>query len=287
MPVASAASPKASEPSSSLDGAQSFHWRANALVDAAAKTAAYSARAPFHLRRRYHDFISAATYGAAIAGAACYAANNHHTMAVNDAGGVSTVTLRDSAGRPPPSAIRTAAAPPQTRPRPTAEPKPGKYDSHYATLPSDFPLNESAIALPMAVALSTSEVHGPASIAQPEPEDACRTGSASTRPRGSTAGGAGTRARSTAALRRKAGRLAVPARRPLRGRRWPTPSPTLRLVKVTSRVARISLRLPPRFPSRFQRDQACARLHRAHSWPLGRHRPASAARPPERSRRPA
>ena len=74
-------------------------WRANALVDAAAKTAARSVRVARHLRTQHAEFVAAATHGAAVAGSACHAANNHVTM-VGVGADVVDQTLRDSTGRP-------------------------------------------------------------------------------------------------------------------------------------------------------------------------------------------
>ena len=68
--------------------------------------------------------------------------------------------------------------------------------------------SQSAMALPMAVALSTTTVHGPAHIAQPVSEDANRVGLVTPRARGSTDGGASARAASGAVLRRKAASFA-------------------------------------------------------------------------------
>ena len=89
--------------------------RANAVADACAKLAARCYRFPRGIRRRIEVQQAAVEYGAALAGAATYAANHFENIHVGYDGVAKRVVRRDSVGARPPNAARrrrggTAAA---------------------------------------------------------------------------------------------------------------------------------------------------------------------------------
>ena len=75
-------------------------WRANAMADALAKKAAQSTRVPVAVRRQFQQMIAAQRYGAAVAGAACRAADSYVTTSYAHDGSLVTTVYRDSIGRP-------------------------------------------------------------------------------------------------------------------------------------------------------------------------------------------
>ena len=129
-------------------------WRGNALADAAAKLAANSNRAPKHVRDRYAQLVAAHRYGAAIAGMACLAANNHMAYATCTDGSLEVIKLRDSTGRPsrlpPRAANKTSVAKPATASgSPTADESCHLDDA----LPKDFPRTSGGLPLCAAAEL--------------------------------------------------------------------------------------------------------------------------------------
>ena len=68
-------------------------WRANRLVDAAAKSAALGSRAPVRTRNTLRQALAAAEYGAALAGATTRAANNHKVAMLTPHGHITMVDM--------------------------------------------------------------------------------------------------------------------------------------------------------------------------------------------------
>ena len=73
-------------------------WRANRLVDAAAKAAASENRVPERTRLILRQALAAAEHGAALAGATTLAANRHRAEVTTSQGYHTTVVMRDSTG---------------------------------------------------------------------------------------------------------------------------------------------------------------------------------------------
>ena len=137
-------------------------WRANGIADAAAKMAAGRHRAPAYLRRHYHELVAAYRYGAAVAGVACWEANNHKAMTTDASGAVKFVIHRDSIGRQNAQCHSFTGFGCQ-QPPPPAAPSPGiketigvHNDPLEAALPSDFPRLPGAMQLHQAVLLTGS-----------------------------------------------------------------------------------------------------------------------------------
>jgi hypothetical protein len=131
-------------------------WRANRLADAAAKLAAHSVRVPWEVREKYEYLGAAHLYGAALAGAACRAANNHMSSQPQPDGSVKQVRSRDSIGRPPQKAPGATRSPQQTQKQRSAKGRPSPQPELAEALPKDFPVASGAMALPMAAAFATS-----------------------------------------------------------------------------------------------------------------------------------
>ena len=85
-------------------------WRSNRLVDAAAKLAASEDRVSLHTRTVISDAFAAAEFGAALAGATTFAANNLRQEVVTSSGQTSVVTRRDSAALRGPQARQRVTA---------------------------------------------------------------------------------------------------------------------------------------------------------------------------------
>ena len=79
-------------------------WRANRLVDAAAKAAAGQERVSGGCRITLKQALKAAEYGAAVAGTTTHAANNLRVQVTTASGSTTTVTRRDSTATRGPTA---------------------------------------------------------------------------------------------------------------------------------------------------------------------------------------
>jgi hypothetical protein len=109
MPSHTSAVAASSFRDSNGDPVTTIMWRANHLVDAAAKLAANEYRVPRWVMRYFSDAAAAMQYSAAHLGAATYAANNHVAQVWVDGGVQVKRTFRDSTAVPKHSAKRFRA----------------------------------------------------------------------------------------------------------------------------------------------------------------------------------
>jgi hypothetical protein len=101
-------------------------WRANRLVDALAKVAAASRRAPLAVRRLLESAVAAVKHSAALLGVVTHAANNHKAPFQRPDGSWSSRTLRDA--QQPVQQVRKRRREPKPPPEPAPLPTASRVD---------------------------------------------------------------------------------------------------------------------------------------------------------------